>query len=51
MGGGFSNFPKWAELAAWDDRGEWLLLMLGNGKGYLLRFKPLGSVTATAPKS
>ena len=51
MGGGFSNFPKWAELAAWDDRGEWLLLMRQNGKGYLLRFKPLGSVTATAPKS
>lgn len=51
MGGGFSNVPKWAELAAWDDRGEWLLLMRRNGKGYLLRFKPLGSVTATAPKS
>lgn len=49
MGGGFSNSPKWAELAAWDDRGEWLLLMRGNGKGYLLRFKPLGSTNA-APK-
>ncbi len=51
MGGGFSNFPNWAELAAWDDQGEWLLLMRRNGKGYLLRFKSLVSITATLPKS
>ena len=51
MGGGFSNSPLWAEWAAWDDQGEWLLLMRRNGKGYLFRFKPLGSINATLPKS
>lgn len=50
MGGGFGNLPNWAEWAAWDDRGEWLLLLRGNGKGHLLRFRPIGNtITGVAP--